>query len=68
MEQWYDEDEDVLGVRLKDKEYWKSVELPDGIVIDISKDGSVIGIEISNAKSIFLDDVKRVIGSSKTSA
>ena len=52
MEQWYDEEEDILGVRLGNEEYWKSVELPNGIVIDLSKDGKIIGIEISGAKNI----------------
>ena len=63
MEQWYDKEEDVLGVRFQDKEYWKSVELANGIVIDLSNDGEVIGIEIPKASSIFLKDTKKVIDS-----
>ncbi len=63
MEQWYDKEEDVLGVRLQNKEYWKSVELPNGIVIDLSRDGSVIGIEIPKASRIFLKDTKKAIES-----
>ena len=65
MEQWYDKEEDILGVRLEDKTYWKSVELPGGIVIDISKDGSIIGVEILKASDIFSGDVKQVIESAK---
>lgn len=61
MARWYDSDEDILGIRIQDKEYWKSIELPSGIVIDISKDGEVIGIEIHKASRIFLGDVKKVI-------
>ena len=61
MEQWYDKEEDVLGVRLQDKKYWKSVELSNGIVIDLSIDGSVIGLEIPNASSVFLEDSKKVM-------
>ena len=61
MEQWYDKEEDVLGVRLQDKEYWKSVELANGIVIDLSNDGEVIGIEIPKASAIFSKDTKKVI-------
>lgn len=63
MEQWYDKEEDVLGVRLQEKEYWKSVELASGIVIDVSGDGSIIGIEIPQAKKIFSKDTKKVIDS-----
>ena len=65
MEQWYDKEEDILGVRLQEKNYWKSIELSSGIVIDVSNDGSVIGIEIPNASSVFLKDAKKVIDSSK---
>lgn len=61
MESWYDEDEDILGIHIKDGEYWKSIELPNGIVIDISKDEEIIGIEIFQASNIFSGDVKRVI-------
>ena len=65
MEQWYDKEEDILGARLEDKNYWKSIELPGGIVIDLSKDGSIIGIEIQKASNIFSGDVKQVIESAK---
>jgi len=67
MEQWYDTEEDILGVRLEDRDYWKSVELSNGIVIDISKNGNISGLEIPQAKSIFADDVKKVIESAKKS-
>ena len=66
MEQWYDKEEDILGVRLQDKEYWKSVELQNGIVIDISKDGTIIGIEIPQASKMFLKDMKQILESAKT--
>ena len=65
MTKWYDSEEDILGIRIQDKEYWKSIELPNGIVIDISKDGEVIGIEIHNASRIFSGDIKKVIESAK---
>ena len=61
MENWYDEDKDILGIRFQDKEYWKSIELPNGIVIDISRDDEIIGMEISNASKIFSVDIKKVI-------
>ena len=63
MEQWYDKEEDVLGVRLQEKEYWKSIELANGVVIDLSRDGSVIGIEIPKASIVFSKDTKKVIDS-----
>ena len=61
MESWYDKEEDILNVQIQDKEYWKSVELPSGIVIDIAKDWSIAGIEILKASQIFSGDVQKVI-------
>ena len=57
----YDKEEDILNVQLQEKGYWKSVELPNGIVIDITKDGKIMGIEILRASKIFSGDVKKVI-------
>lgn len=61
MKSWYDKEEDILGINLSNKEYWKSIELENGIVIDISKDGSIIGIEVQKASKVFSGDSKRVI-------
>ena len=62
---WYDKEADVLNVEINDKEYWKSVELPNGIIIDISKDGSMISIEILNASKLFYGDTQKVIENAK---
>ncbi len=62
MEKWYDKEEDILGLQLDEKKgYWKSVELPNGVVIDIAKDGEIIGIEILRASKVFSGDVKKVL-------
>ena len=55
---FYDEKEDMLNIQLKDSGYWKSVELPNGVVVDIAKDGSVMSIEIIRASKIFVGDLK----------
>ncbi len=60
-EVWYDAEADVLNIELGNKEYWKSIELPNGIVIDIAKDGSITSIEILRASKVFSGDVKKVI-------
>jgi len=60
-EVWYDKEADVLNVEVTDKEYWKSIELPNGVVIDISKDGSMTSIEILNASTLFYGDAHKVI-------
>lgn len=57
---WYDKDEDVLNIQLANEEYWKSLEL-NGLIIDISKKGEIIGIEVLKASKVFLGDAKRVI-------
>ena len=64
-ETWYDKEEDILNIELKKKEYWKTVELPNGINIDIAKDGSITGIEILRARKVFSGDVKKVIEQAK---
>ncbi|MCX6815165.1 MAG: DUF2283 domain-containing protein [Candidatus Aenigmarchaeota archaeon] len=68
METWYDKEEDVLSIQIKEEGYWKSVELPNGVVIDISKDGTITAIEILRASKIFSGDVKRVIEAAKAAS
>lgn len=68
MEIWYDKEEDVLNFELVDGEYWKSVELGNGVTADISKDGAITGIEILNASSVFSGDTKKVIDKAKVKA
>jgi len=65
LENWYDEEEDVLGIRIKEGEYWKSIELPNGIIIDVSRDGQIIGMEVLGASKIFSGDVRKVIESAE---
>ena len=64
-EVWYDKEEDVLNIELQKKDYWKTVELPSGINIDVAKDGTITGIEILRASKIFSGDVKKVIQQAK---
>jgi len=61
MEQWYDQEEDIFNIQLKSSGYWKSIELPNGVVIDVAKDGSIVGIEIQRASQVFSGDVRNVI-------
>lgn len=65
MKSWYDKEEDILNIRLANKDYWRSVELPNGILIDVAKDGTIVNIEIWKASKIFSGDVKKVIESAK---
>ena len=51
-EVWYDEEADVLNIEVNDEEYWKSIELPNGMVIDITRDGNVTSIEILKASHL----------------
>lgn len=68
MESTYDKKEDVLNIQIKPKGYWKSIELPNGIIIDIAKDGSIVGIEIFRASNIFSGDVRKVVETAKVCA
>ena len=64
MESWYDTEEDILGIHLKDGIYWKSVELDNGVVIDINKEGNILGMEIIMASKVFAN-AKEVINAAK---
>jgi uncharacterized protein YuzE len=61
MEEWYDQKEDVMNLELSSGDYWKSIELPNGIVIDLDKKGKIKAIEILRASKIFSGDAKKVI-------
>ena len=61
MESWYDKEEDILNIQIKEGGYWKSVELPNGIVIDIAKDGSIVAFEVMRASKVFSGDAHKVI-------
>ncbi len=61
MKSWYDDEEDILNIQLKEGTYWKSIELSDGIVLDISKEGSILSLEFLKASKIFKGDVKNVL-------
>ena len=61
MEEWYNKEEDILNIEINDGEYWKSIELPNGITIDIDKNGKIKAIEILRASKVFSGDVKKVL-------
>jgi uncharacterized protein YuzE len=58
---WYDKEEDILGIQLGNEKTWKSVELPNGIVLDVSEKGKIIGLEIANAKNLFKGETRKVL-------
>ncbi len=61
MSQHYDKKEDVLNVQVKDLKYWKSIELPNGIVVDIAQDGTIIAFEILKASKLFASDAGKIL-------
>lgn len=63
---WYDKEADVLNVEINNKEYWKSIELSNGLIIDIAKDGSMTSIEILNASKLFYGDARKIIEEAKS--
>ncbi len=65
MEKWYDKEEDILNLQLEEGDYWKSIELPNGIIVDISKDGSIIAMEILKASEVFKGKANKVIEQAK---
>ena len=67
METSYDREEDILNIQLSKEAYWKSIELPNGVVFDIAKDGKITAVEILRASKVFSGDVKKVIELAKQS-
>lgn len=63
VKQSYYKEEDVLNVQVKDKKYWKSIELPNGIIGDIVEDGTIIAFEILKASKVFATDAKKILKS-----
>lgn len=64
-ELWYDSEEDILGIQFSKKKYWKSVEVASNVIVDLAKNGEIIGIEILQAKESFKKDVPMVIAGAK---
>jgi uncharacterized protein YuzE len=60
-ETFYNKEEDVLNIQVKDSDYWKSIELPNGIIVDMARDGSIVAIEVIRASEVFVGDLKKVI-------
>ncbi len=58
---WYDKEADVLNIELNEEEYWKSIELPNGVILDITKEGNITSIEILNASKLLFGDAKKII-------
>ena len=49
----YDSEVDVLYIQLKDEDITESEEVRPGVVLDIGKDGNLVGIEILDASVKF---------------
>ncbi len=58
---WYDSEEDVLGIQVANKKYWKSVEVSKNVVVDLTEDGEIIGVEIFQAKQHFKKDAPLIV-------
>jgi uncharacterized protein YuzE len=58
---WYDSEEDILGIQVANGKYWKSVEVSKNVVVDISNNGKIIGVEIFQAKRHFKKDAPMIV-------
>ena len=50
MEIKYLEDIDILNIELQSGDFEYSEEVAEGVIVDISKEGEILGIEIIDAK------------------
>ncbi len=60
-EVWYDKEADTIGIMLKDKSHWKGVEVSKHVVVDLAKDGEIVGIEILGVKEAFKKDAPLIV-------
>jgi uncharacterized protein YuzE len=60
-ETWYDREEDVLGIQLRRKGYWKSVEVSKNVLVDLAEDGEIMGVEILGARRLFKKDAPLIV-------
>ncbi len=63
---WYDKEENVIGIQLRNKGYWKSVEVSKNVVVGLCHDGEIIGIEILGARRSFKKDRPLIITRAST--
>jgi uncharacterized protein YuzE len=52
----YDEKTDSLYVRLKERPYYESDEVKEGVLLDYDKKGNLVGIEILDASGYLSRD------------
>ena len=57
MEIKYIKDIDILNIELKEKQFEYSYELGEGIILDLSGDGEILGIEIIDASKRLGEDI-----------
>ena len=63
----YDFKHDILFFKTKDRKYSKSIELLDNIVIDVDKEGFLVGIQIFDASEFLNLDKKELLSIPKWS-
>ncbi len=56
----FDKDVDILYIQISEAEVEESVESKNGVIIDYSADGKLVGIEVLNASKNTLDPLKVV--------
>ena len=54
----YDFKHDILFFKTKDRKYAKSIELLDNIVVDVDKEGFLVGVQIFDASEFLNLDKK----------
>ena len=57
----YDFKHDILFFKTKDRKYAKSIELLDSIVVDVDKEGFLVGIQIFDASGFLNLDKKALL-------
>ncbi|MBI2652197.1 DUF2283 domain-containing protein, partial [Candidatus Woesearchaeota archaeon] len=57
----YDYENDILFFKLKGRQYDKSIELLDNLVVDVDKEGFLVGIQMFDASEYLNIDKKSLL-------
>ena len=57
----YDYENDILFFKLKSRQYSKSIELLDNLVVDVDKEGFLVGIQMFDASEYLNIDKKSLL-------
>ncbi len=53
-----------MNIEPREGKYWKSIELDNGVVVDLDWEGNILALEVLNASKVF-SNAKEIIKAAK---